>query len=256
MSTRFTIESTDSSLLQKATRVASEFAQQYIRDEVVGIVLLGAVARGYFDSSADIDVAVFKRQASETPSIKKFIEVEGLEVHCWLSEYEDELAAPWDMAKRWTFSQVQMFYDPRGDISRLLEEKAPLKPEEKKWLLMSGLVLSEWYVNRLTRLWVKRGSIISAHHMFNQGLDYFSNMLFALNNSLVPDMKWRYYCLEQLPILPHGFLEGIRNIMTLHLFSMEELERRQGAFMEIWQEMKPLVEGEVHMTFDEMKQVV
>jgi len=256
MSTEFVVKSSDSLLLEKATRVAREFAQPYAGGEVVGIVFLGAIARGYFDDAADIDIAFFKKQASEVPLSAKFIEVEGLEVHCWLSDYEDELASPWDMAKRWTFSHAQILHDPLGSISRLLRDKVSLTTTEKRRLLMSGLVLSEWYINRLTRLWVKRGNIISAHHMFHQGLDYFFDMLFALNGELVPDMKWRYYCSERLPLLPRGYREGIEGAMVLHSFSAEELERRQGSFMGMWREMKPAVEREVQMTFDEMKQVV
>jgi len=44
--------------------------------------------------------------------------------------------------------------------------------------------------------------------------------------------------------------------MILRSFSLEELERRRGAFMEIWREMLPVVEKEVRMSFDEMEQIV
>jgi len=81
-------------------------------------------------------------------------------------------------------------------------------------------------------------------------------MLFGLNDQLVADMKWRYYCVEQLERLPRNFQENIKNTMTVHSFSIEELERRQTAFMVMWQEMKPIIENEVHMTFDEMLKVV
>ena len=101
-------------------------------------------------------------------------------------------------------------------------------------MLMSGLVLSEWYINRLTSLWVERGNIISAQHMFNQGLDYFFEMLFAINDQLVADMKWRYYCVERLTRLPTHFRESIQEIMLLSAFTVEEIERRKRVFMEIW----------------------
>jgi hypothetical protein len=121
---------------------------------------------------------------------------------------------------------------------------------------MSGLTLSEWYINRLTQLWLERGNIISAHHMFEQGLVYFFDMLFGLNNELVPDMKWRYYCVEQLEHLPPGFQERIKETMILHTFTMEELERRKRVFMGIWREMQPIIEEEVQMTLEEMEQIV
>jgi len=256
MSTKFVIPSSDPVLLEKANRIAKEFIQQYINDNVIGIVFLGAIVRGYFDHLADIDIAVFKKQNSEVLLNKKFYKVEDIEVQIWLSDYERELTIPWDMAKRWTYSQCLIYFDSKDKISRLLKEKVPLTPEEKKWLMMSGLTLSEWYINRLTQLWVERGNIISAHHMFDQGIIFFFDMLFGLNAGLVPDMKWRYYCAEQLEHLPSKFQERIQETMTLRAFTMEELERRKRVFMEMWREMQPIIEKEVQMTFEEIEQIL
>jgi hypothetical protein len=256
MSTNFLIQSSNPILLQKATRIAEEFAQKYRVDDIVGIVFLGAITRGYFDRFADIDIALFKKQAADIAVIDKFSQVDGIEVQVWLSDYESEITNSWDMARRWTYSHGQIYFDPQGKIAQLLQEKVPLLPEEKRWLLMSGFTHSEWYVNRLTELWIERGNIISAHHMFDQGINYFFDMLFGLNNELVADMKWRYYCVEQLQRLPHNFQEHIQDLMTLHSFTTDELERRKRVFMEMWEEMKPLVENEVQMTFEEMLQVV
>ena len=256
MSTQFLIQSSDPIQLEKATQVAKEFAQQYVGDEIVGIVFLGAIARGYFDHSADIDIALFKKQAAAVPMASNYLKVQGFEIHCHFEDYDSEIQIPWDMAKRWTYSQRQIYYDPKGLISQLLQEKVPLQQEEKRWLLMSGLVLSEWYINRLTHLWVERGNIISAHHMFNQGLNYFFDMLFAINNQLVADMKWRYYCVEKLTHLPLNFHERIKEVLLLNAFTVEEIERRQRAFMEMWQPMVPLVEQEVKMPYEEFKDLV
>jgi hypothetical protein len=256
MSTKFIIQSSDPKLLDKATRLAKEFVQKYICDDIVGIVFLGAIVRGYFDHSADIDIAIFKKAGSQIPLTRKFYKIEDMEVQIWLSDYESELANPWDMARRWTYSQSQIYFDPQEKIAQLLKDKVPLKPEEKRWLMMSGLTLSEWYINRLTQLWLERGNMVSAHHMFDQGLIYFFDMLFGLNNELVADMKWRYYCVEQLEQLPHNFEERLKDIMILNAFTREELDRRKMAFMEMWREMQPAIEGEVHMTFEEMEQIL
>ncbi len=256
MSIKFLIQSSNPELLEKATRTAKEFVREYTCEDVVGIVFLGAVARGYFDRFADIDIAIFKKEGAQIPLTRKFYQVEGLEVQVWLSDYESELVNPWEMEKRWTYSQSLIHFDPQGKISQLLKEKVPLKPEERKWLMISGLCLSEWYINRLTQLWLERGNMVSAQHMFDQGLVYFFDLLFGLNNELVADMKWRYYCVEQLERLPRHFKEWIKEIMTLNAFTKEELERRKGAFMEMWQEMRSVIEAEVKMTFDEMEQIV
>jgi len=256
MGTRFVIQSSDLLQVEMAGKVAREFAQQYATDQIVGIVFLGAVARGYFDHAADIDIAFFKKPAAVMPLPATYLKVKGFEIHCHLEDYQTEVNAPWDMGKRWTYSQSQIYYDPKGLISQLLQEKVPLQQEERRWLLMSGLVLSEWYINRLTDLWVERGNMMSAHHMFYQGLNFFFDMLFAFNNELVPDMKWRYYCVEKLPQLPDCFQERIQEVLLLNALTVEEMERRRKAFMEIWRPMVPLVEQELNMPYDEFKELV
>ena len=117
MSTKFLIQSSDPRLLDKATRLAKEFVQKYICDDIVGIVFLGDIVRGYFDHSADIDIAIFKKEGSEIPITKKFYKTEDIEVQIYLSDYECELIDPWDMAKRWTYSQGDIYYDPLDKIS-------------------------------------------------------------------------------------------------------------------------------------------
>jgi hypothetical protein len=92
--------------------------------------------------------------------------------------------------------------------------------------------------------------------MFDQGLLYFFDMLFGLNHELVADMKWRVYCVEQLPRLPGRFSERLQEVMLLHAFSMEELERRKGAFMQMWWEMLPVIEAEVGMSLAEIEELV
>ncbi len=256
MSAQFSIASSDPSQLEKASQVAKEFVQQYMREDIIGIVFLGAIARGYFDHAADIDIALFKKQAATIPLTTNFLKVQGFEIHIHLEDFDSGIQLLWDMSKRWTYSQCQVYCDPKGLITQLLQEKVPLKPEERKWLLMSGLALSEWYINSLTHLWVERGNMISAHHMFDQGLNYFFDLLFAINNELVADMKWRYYCVEKLQRLPLNFHERIKDVLLLNAFTVEEIERRKGAFMELWQQMVPLVEQEVKLPYVEIKNLV
>ena len=253
---QFPIASSDPQLLEKAKRIAREFVEPHLGEDVVGICFLGAIVRGYFDCLADVDIAIFKKQGARLPIERKFYNIEGIEVQVWLSDYEDELTLPWDMARRWTYSQALIHFDPQGKIGQLLKDKVPLKPDERKWLMMSGLTLSEWYVNRLTDLWVERGNPVSAQHMFDQGLVYFFDMLFGLNDTLVADMKWRYYCVEQLERLPRRFKERIQEVMTLRSFTAKELARRKAAFMEMWREMQPVVEADVGVSFEEMVEVV
>jgi len=256
MTSQFHIQSSDPALLQRAVAIAGSFAEQYRTSQVVGIVILGAVARGYFDALADVDVAVVKKRGSEVPFEGQYQHMAGIEIHLHLADYEDEVGAEWNMAKRWTYSQAQIVHDPEGKIARLLGDKVPLRSDERRWLLMSGLCLSEWYINRLSHLWVERGHLTSAHQMFAGGLEHFMDMLFAWNGELVPDAKWKYYCVEKLHLLPAEFRERMQATMLLKDFSPGELERRRAAFMGMWQMMLPVIEAELGMTYAQIMEIV
>jgi len=81
MRAEFQVQSSDAALLTNARRIAHEFAQQYIRDDIVGIVFLGAIARGYFDHAADIDIALFTTPTAELALPGLFLTVEEVMVH-------------------------------------------------------------------------------------------------------------------------------------------------------------------------------
>jgi len=252
----YSIKSNDSLQLIKAIQTAKDFAEKKIDKNTVGIAFLGAIARGYYDALADIDIAFFQNNSSGSKHQTEYHKVDGFEIHCHVSDYESEAEEAWEMSKRWAFSHNQIYYDPQFKILRLLQKKLPLRPDERKWLLISGITLSEWYINRLTHLWIERGSVVSAHYMFTEGLNHFFSMLFAFNNELVADHKWRYYCAERLERLPPSFTEELNEVMFLHSMDTDEIKRRQKAFMEMWKYMLPLVEQEVKMSFDDFKNLV
>jgi hypothetical protein len=256
MATQMQITTPDPSILVPATRTAEEFANRCVSNDTAGIAFLGAIVRGYFDQFADIDIALMTKNEPEGLEIPQYQKLNGFEVHCHVTNIDQEAAAPWDMAKRWAFSESRIYHDPEGRVAKLLLEKVPLKPEERRWLLISGITLSEWYINRLTDLWIARGSVASAHYMFNEGLNHFFNMLFSLNNRLVADHKWRYWYAERLEVLPSDFQPRIAEVMALNGSNADEVKRRRAAFMSMWREMLPLVEKEVMMNYEDFRNTV
>jgi hypothetical protein len=170
--------------------------------------------------------------------------------------YQNEKVIPWEMGKRWAYSTNHIFYDPKNEVKQLLQEKVPLAPEERKCLLMSGIALSDWYINELTDLWINRGSICSAHYMINEGINQFYTALFSLNNQLVADYKWRYFCAERLPLLPSGFSDKMPRVMQTTDLSKNDLNIRKTVFMELWRDILPLIEAELEMKYADFKNLI
>lgn len=252
----FPIQSSDPALLARATRVAETFAQSYIREGIAGIAFLGALARGYFDEWADIDINLFKDSGADIPAPENYIQEQGFEIHCSMTDIAGEAQSPWDMAKRWAFSTHRIVYDPQGKLARLFAEKIPLQSDERRWLMIEGMTQSNWYIDTLPRLWIARGDLASAHAMFSDGITLFLQALFGLNNQLVPDVKWRTYAAARLPLLPPDFDKGLRSVLQVSELSEAEAERRRQAFMALWQSALPLVETEVGMPFDDFAKLV
>ena len=256
MKARYAIQSSDMHLLDGAISTAAKFAKPFMREGIVGVVFLGAIVRGYFDKEADIDIGIFadgKPDGSFPPLLSH---VDGYAVHCWSSNYHEERISKWEMGKRWTYSESTIQYDPQGLVSEMLLEKRRIDSDERKWTLMTGLTLSEWYINRPTNLWVDRGDILSAHNMINQGLNYFYDMLFLYNNSLVPSDKWRSYCAERLVALPDKYKEHMIEVQIVKAITETDLNRRVQAFMIMWKQMATLVEREVGMKYEEFRDTI
>lgn len=183
-------------------------------------------------------------------------EINGFEVQCFRMDYDTEKISLWDMSKRWAYSNVEIAHDKNNLVKELIKSKIFLSKDEKIWLLMSGIVLSEWYINRLTDLWLKRGSVMSAHYMINEGINYFFRALFAYNNELEADFKWRIYCIEKFKNKPEMFIERIKQVMEIKEISIDEIERRRKTFMGIWNEFLPRIEVELNMKYDVFKNMV
>ncbi len=250
-------KNSDAVRLGKARKVAENLAKKYIIKGAIGVVFLGAIARGYFDKYADVDVIIIKSKKSKIPNEHKdYFNKEGFELDYWVVNYEDLLASKWDMEARWAYSQSVIYRDTNGMVRKLLKRKVPLKKSEKKQLLIDNTVQSEWYINELTRSWTARSNMGSAHSMFLYGVDNFFDALFVLNNQLIPAKKWKFYLAQRLRWLPKGFSKKLKEVYRVNNFSRAELEQRKQAFMYLWKQFLPKVEKEVGMKFAEFTALV
>lgn len=243
--------------LVQAEKLAEEFASRFKRTGVVGIVFLGGIARGYFDRFSDIDIIVFKRKNTKLEmKAEDEVEYKGFLIDYEIANYEDKLESSWDIEERWGFSTAKIFYDPEGKIKNLINRKVPLKSKERKWMIIEGITQSEWYCNVMSKSWVYRGDVLSAHHSINNALEELLKALFALNNELLPAKKWQIYQSYSLKWLPDRFREKLMQITIVKSVSIEELQRRRDALNYLWNQMLPRAEKEVAMKFSQFKKLV
>jgi predicted nucleotidyltransferase len=251
----FIIPTSNDSQLNAARKLAEKYINELSKENIVGVAFLGAIVRGYYDDDSDIDITVFRNKYEPLITSNTF-DYDNFKLHIFEVDYNNELSSKWEMGKRWAYSSSEVHYDNNNLVKNLIKQKVPLGIEEKKWLVMSGITLAEWYFNRLTDLWIRRGDIENAHYQINEGLNHFFNVLFAINNELVPDHKWRIYCSKKLNILPNSYFQEINNIQIVQSMNMEELKRRKNAFSIMWNELLPIVEEYLGMKYIEFKDTV
>ena len=243
--------------ISEALATAKEFASRFKRKGVVGIVFLGAIARGYFDKFSDIDVIIFKRRKHRFRlKYQAEIEYKGFRIDYEIVNYEDSARSEWDMEKRWAFSNALIYYDPESKIRQLISDKVPLKSKERKWMIIEGMIQSEWYCNIVSESWVYRGDVVSAHYSINAALEELLNAVFAINKELFPPKKWRIRQSFHLRWLPKEFRAKLEQIMQVKALSTKELKRRRAALNYLWEQVLPRAEEEVGMRFGEFKTMV
>jgi predicted nucleotidyltransferase len=242
--------------LAEAKNIAENFAERFKRKGVVGIVFLGAIARGYFNKFSDIDIIIFRRKGEKIKPIEEEIIYKGFLIDYAVSTYEEQLEEDWSMEARWAFSRAKIFYDPKEKIKDLLNKKVPLKADEKRWLMIEGMTQSEWYSNTDSKSWIYRSDILSAHYSINNALDELLKALFVLNNELIPSEKWKIYFSQNLKWVPKKFSESLKEIILVKDFSVEELRRRKKALNYLWRQILPKAEKEIGMKFNEIAKLV
>lgn len=208
--------------------------------EVIGIAVLGGAARSYADAFSDIDIAVIvERPAAQIRSGE--VTYKGFNVDIMQRMYWEMLNQDWDDIQRQAYSEANIIYDPSGRVAQLLAQKVPLTDHEQTARIVSGLVHLGWqgfaYQGRVDKewrgyrwpfpsdLWLRRGSVRTAHAVLNHCLDLLVGLLYAANKSLQPDYKWRYFYVDALPWLPNDF--GARYTDALRVAAIDEAEARR-----------------------------
>lgn len=69
-------------MLTESRKIAEQFSNKFKKKEIVGIMFIGALARGYFDKFADIDIIILtiKKVKPRGLPVKKY---KGFHFDAW-----------------------------------------------------------------------------------------------------------------------------------------------------------------------------
>lgn len=253
--------------IDKFRRVADELTTAIASCEnVVGIVLIGGLVRGFADRFSDVDIiALIGRDGRDLrrkihdlgiDAEKRWRIDVDLEVH-FITDFE---AWKWEEADR-EFSKARIVFDPYGRVKKTFREK--VRRSEDFWVKRTVIAAEylKWYccppkkgVGTIAEAWVERGDLLSAHYCVNYGIDLFVRMLFALNKEFVPAPKWRVFYSYTLRWVPTNYKSLLREALQTKDFSLKELRRRLKALNRLWRESIPRIENETGLTLEKISQ--
>jgi len=252
--------------IQEFRRIAKELASEIsIHKEVVGIVFLGGLVRGFADKFSDVDILVLLAARNQQLR-KRFYDLGSatqrrlstdidLEVHF----IEDFKKQEWDEIDRWEFSKAEIVYDPDGIVKEVFIEK--LKLAEDFWLerVAEYAEYLKWYccppkpdVGTIAESWVERGDLPSAHYCLNYAVDLIVRSVFALNKEHLPPPKWQLFYSYHLKWQPRNYKEIITDTMKIKSFSIRDFNRRLTAIRKMWHGIVPKIEDETGRSMDQL----
>lgn len=201
-------------------------------DGVLGVLLMGSASLGYIDGLADIDLEIVATESlcRKTGGMCGSQEYAGLDVWWeWvtLKELENTLKDWKDDIDLWVYSTSTILYDPEHKVESLLSSYR--RYPKRIWLekLFTYFYFATGNAPYDSGKAIQRGDYVTAQLYLNQAMEYYTALIFILNDSFVPYRKWRLKEFERLDDKPKDYTEVLRKILTVKDWSKEEFEAKQ-----------------------------
>lgn len=249
--------------LEESQKTADEYIDR-IKDfkPLIGIGKCGGLARGFIDKHSDLDIELFipntvkKNWKDNKEEIEDKLIPEEAEIQeerpkntykfLWKDEqfdltfqfYEDLREDEWSQVKRFSFSLMDIAYDPQGKIEELMDKNLVFPDSEKKNLGHKYSLNFLWFLQWDSWIWRDRGNLIAAHREITYSAEYLAKLIYLYNDEFIPHEKWIWHNLFNLEKKPSNLEERFKEALKLNEFTEEELRRRARALKNIWSELK------------------
>ncbi len=248
--------------IKKHRQIAEALTSKIVQHkDVVGVLYIGGLARGFADKHSDIDVIALLTDKNENlrNRLKQIGSDEqkrtGIDIDLEVHFFDDFKNRKWTELNKWDFSHAEIAHDPEGRVKHLFKEK--LKVSKAFWLkriVVFGEYL-EWYccppeegVGTMVEAWIDRSDMLSAHYCLNYSIDLIIKIIFALNKEYVPPQKWRIHYSYDLKWLPQGYKKLLKDATAIRSLTKCDLQRRLKATRKMWSEMLLKIEEETGLT--------
>lgn len=214
--------------------MAYEFVERKFKnkDGVTGVLLMGSASLGYQNGLSDIDLEVVasRELCNTTGDTCGSEQYRGIDVFSrWITfeELEAKLRDWKDDTDLWAYSKSRILLDPKHRVEGLLAgyRQYPKAIRLEKlfhyWFFATGNAPYD------SAKAIQRRDFVTAQLYFIQAMEYYTPLIFILNNSFVPYRKWRLKELSKLTFKPKDYEENLRKVLTVRNWTVEELEAKQ-----------------------------
>ena len=192
-------------------------AEMMKRDDVIGVMQLGGIARNRADQYSDIDIAIF----SHKPLTDITLGEQWVEDGCDLEVFNiaiDKGFENWDEIKKEAYQEGYISSDKTGEVKAFMEKALFYDDDTFMHNALEMIFAMAWHGYIYTPfkkkvvhhyywvlphdLWHMRGDINNSYYLLRYCAECFIRLLFVVNRRWTPDWKWRYLKSKKLNRLP------------------------------------------------------
>lgn len=227
--------------------------------KVIGVVLLGGIAKGYTDKYSDIDIAIFtnNRRYTEISPGEQYIY--DLDFDILVLYYPDLKKMQWSQVQKEAYYDHIILFDRNNIIKNLLLDKLNFSKKECLTIYIENILYLGWHginpygklgtwrgyeFSLIPDLWIFRRDVVNGHYILNYCVDYIIKLLYAYNKTFLPDKKWRYARIKSLKWLPFDFNKCFKKSLNVRYFTEQEFYDRLKNMENIYSEILLKIEKE------------
>lgn len=218
------------------------------KKEILAILLLGGLSnnniRNHMDEFSDIDISIFFKSKEALPKyvpnfefyifdcLGKEIEVN---VHQMVVDTERQIA--WDEGKKEAYMHAEYYFERNQEARKLIETKIAF--DEAYRINRLALILSQykWYVEINPIRAIKRGFLINAIELLNNGVELFFEALYLLNREYQPHLKWRFEASCDLKWIPQNYRSKMEKVLLSTEITEEAILNKRENIIILFQEV-------------------
>lgn len=207
-------------MLDKYVSTANRYIEKIkLNKDVIGIMHLGGIARGYADEHSDIDLALF----SMTPlniTLGEQLTEEGYDLEIFNVVINDSWVN-WGPIQKEAYEEGYIIYDPTGKVSEFINKALNYDDHYRVSEMLRLIFKIAWHGWIYTPfrqkyikgyhwilpedLWFQRKKEYNAYYLTQICVYDYIELLYVINRKWTPDYKWRLVKSFNLPLLPKEY---------------------------------------------------